>query len=560
MNPELCFLDTNRLLRGPWQAFERDVARLFLANGFEDIRIVGGSGDKGADILAVKNSKLWVVQCKHTTTSPPTSAALDEVLVAGSAYGADRLLIATSRPASDSLKTKVKKQRDLGVDVALAEPARLLQWASSTPEYPPQTRRLRPYQDDAAQKLVQALKDTGKGQLVLATGLGKTVILAEATACLLRDEAVLDSRILVLAHTRELVDQLMRAFWLQLPKWVHTHRLADGETPSFWDGITFGTVQSASNRLDDLPPFGLVLIDEAHHAGASTYRETIEAIQPQMVAGVTATPWRGDGYDIDILLGEPLVKIGIAEGLANGFLSEVDYRLLADNVNWELVQERSAHKYSLSQLNKRLILPTRDEEAARITAKTFQEEKRRGGIVYCPSGVHATEFAAVLRQFGLRAESILHDTEARMRELLLAKFRSGGLDFVCTVDLFNEGIDVPDVDVIVFMRATHSRRIFVQQLGRGLRTSPGKDRVVVLDFVTDLRRIAEVLDLDAAVRGENVERLGLGSRLISFSDRSAGSFLKEWVIDQASLFLREGDPTLELPRFNFPESTSGNVQ
>ena len=131
---------------------------------------------------------------------------------------------------------------------------------------------------------------------------------------------------------------------------------------------------------------------------------------------------------------------------------------------------------------------------------------------------------------------------------------------MCTVDLFNEGIDVPDVDVIVFMRATHSRRIFVQQLGRGLRTSPGKDRVVVLDFVTDLRRIAEVLDLDSAVRGENVERLGLGSRLISFSDKSAGSFLQEWVIDQASLFLREGDPTLELPRFNYPDSTSGNVQ
>ncbi len=555
-----CFLDKQRLLRGPWQAFERDVARLFLANGFSDVRLVGGSGDQGADILAVKKSLLWVIQCKHTATSPPTHVALDEVLNAGRAYSADKLIIATSRPASESLRSKVAKQRELGVDVALAEPSQLLEWAKNSPEYPADTRTLHPYQQDAAQRLVQALKDVGKGQLVLATGLGKTVIIAESTACLLRDKAIPHNRVLVLAHTRELVDQLLRSFWLQLPKWVHTHRLADGETPTFWEGITFATVQSATNQRDELPPFGMVLIDEAHHAGALTYRETLDAIKPEMIAGVTATPWRGDGYDIDVLLGEPLVKIGIAEGLEKGFLSEVDYRLLADNLDWEFVQAASAHNYSLTQLNRRLILPTRDDEAARVTVEIFQKEKRRGGIVYCPTGVHAKEFAGTLRQFGLKAEAILHDSEPRSRELMLSQFRAGLVDFICTVDLFNEGIDVPDVDMIVFMRATHSRRIFVQQLGRGLRTSKGKDKVIVLDFVTDLRRIAEVIDLDAAAKGGNVERLGLGSRLVSFTNQSAGSFLREWMIDQASLFLREGDPNLELPRFNFPQNTTGGVQ
>jgi superfamily II DNA/RNA helicase len=135
----------------------------------------------------------------------------------------------------------------------------------------------------------------------------------------------------------------------------------------------------------------------------------------------------------------------------------------------------------------------------------------------------------------------------------MSRFRAGQLDLVATVDLFNEGVDVPDVDLIVFMRATHSRRIFVQQLGRGLRISPGKSKVVVLDFVTDLRRMAEVLDLDRAVRGADVERLGLGGRLVQFQDKSAGSFLQEWLLDQASLFAREDDPRLELPQFNFPD-------
>ena len=106
---------------------------------------------------------------------------------------------------------------------------------------------------------------------------------------------------------------------------------------------------------------------------------------------------------------------------------------------------------------------------------------------------------------------------------------------------------------IVFMRATHSRRIFVQQLGRGLRLSPGKEKVVVLDFVTDIRRIAEVIELDKAARSDEIERLGLGNRLMEFRSVTAGAFVQQWMLDQACLILREDDPILELPRFEFPE-------
>jgi superfamily II DNA or RNA helicase len=530
-------------------------------NGFRDVRIVGGTGDHGADILAAKDGVSWIIQCKHTTTSPPSVTAVDEVIEAGRFYGADKLVVATSRPASDALKARIQRERELGLPIELAEPSRLITWMQNSPEYPPSSRQLRPYQMEATERLRNALIDTGRGQLVLATGLGKTVVMAETVATLLRDNRIAGGRVLVLAHTRPLVDQLLQAFWFQLPKWIATHRLADQEVPTYWDGVTFATIQSVSNRLDDLPSFGLVLVDEAHHIGAATFQDAINALKPPMLAGVTATPWRGDGYDIDRLLGAPLLKIGIAEGLQQGFLSNVDYRLLADNVDWSFIQSSSRNHYSLSQLNRRLILPTRDEEAARLTDEVFNKDQRKSAIVYCPSAVHAHEFAATLRQYGHRAEAILFDTPSRERERLLSRFRTGELQFVMTVDLFNEGVDVPDVDMIVFMRVTHSRRIFVQQLGRGLRTSPGKDKVIVLDFVTDLRRIAEVVDLDAATRGADVERLGLGSRLISFSDRSAGSYLKEWMLDQASLFLREGDPDLEVPAFDFPDpSPSGGVQ
>ena len=548
------FLGKTRLLKGPWQAFERDVARLFLQNGFSDVRLIGRAGDKGGDVLAVKNGKLWVTQCKHTTSTSPPLSAVDEVIEAGKYYGAKRLLIASSRPASESLKLRVQRERDLGLPIDLAGPGRLLTWMGNSSEYPPNSRELRPYQQDASEKLRNALLDTGRGQLILATGLGKTIILAETVASLLRDGRVPRNRILVLAHTRPLVDQILKEFWFQLPKTVATHRFADYETPSYWDGITFATIQSISRNLDILPSFGLVVVDEAHHVGASTFQDTITSLRPRMLAGVTATPWRGDGYDIDRLLGPPLVRIGISKGLQGGYLSDVDYRLLADNLDWEFIQQASTYSYSLSQLNRKLILPMRDDEAARLATEAFKHEKRHTAIAYCPSRVHAKTFAAALRQFGFQAEAILHETPSREKARLISRLRAGDMQFVTVVDLFNEGVDVPEVDMIVFMRVTHSRRIFVQQLGRGLRISPEKDCLIVLDFVTDLRRISAVIELDQAVKRGDVERLGLGDSLISFLDHSAGSFLREWMLDQASLLLREGDPKLEVPQYDYPDS------
>ncbi|MCZ0735675.1 DEAD/DEAH box helicase [Phreatobacter sp. AB_2022a] len=268
---------------------------------------------------------------------------------------------------------------------------------------------------------------------------------------------------------------------------------------------------------------------------------------------MTATPWRGDAFDINEILGHPLAQVGISDGLKNKYLCEVDYRLLADNVDWKFVQELSHHKYSLTQLNKKLLIPTRDEEAARQIADVFQTEKRRGGIIFSPTVDHAESFAGHLRSFSLRAEAISSHQDDRERDRLMASFRRGDIDVLASVDLFNEGVDVPDVDLIVFMRATHSRRIFVQQLGRGLRMSPNKDKVVVLDFVTDLQRVAEVIQLEKASSGPT-ERLPLGHHLISFRDESAGSFMLEWMKDQADLMLREGDARLELPKFDYPNT------
>jgi superfamily II DNA or RNA helicase len=547
------FLDDRRLLKGPWQAFERDVARLLICAGFEDVRVVGGSGDKGADIVGVKNREIWVVQCKHTTTGPPNKAAIQEVVDAGRFYKADRLVVATSRLVGGSFQSEIERFKRIGIAVEILDPDKLERFVSAVPEYSKWRRGLRSYQQGAMEAFRDGLLDTGRAQIVLATGLGKTVVMAELVADLYRDGLIPENRVLVLADKRELIKQLQMGFWYQLPKSIPTHLLSGSETPSFWDGITFATVQSVIGRTESLPRFGLVLVDEAHHIGSPTFRRALELLEPPMIGGVTATPWRGDSFDIDEILGQPLARVGISDGLRNKYLCEVDYRLLADNVDWKLIQSMSLHNYSLTQLNKKLIIPTRDEEAARQIAEVFLSERRRGGIVFSPTVDHAESFAGNLRSFNLKAESISSRQDARERDRLMASFRKGDLDFLTSVDLFNEGVDVPDVDLIVFMRATHSRRIFVQQLGRGLRMSPSKDKVIVLDFVTDLRRMAEVIQLEKASAGPT-ERLPMGSRLVSFRDESAGSFMIEWMKDQADLMLREGDAQLELPQFDFPST------
>ena len=225
------------------------------------------------------------------------------------------------------------------------------------------------------------------------------------------------------------------------------------------------------------------------------------------------------------------------------------------------MQERSRHRYSLGQLNKRLIIPTRDDEAARQVAEVFKNEGRRGGIIFSSGVEHAQQFAGRLRAYGLRAEAISSYQDARERDKLMARFRKGEIDVMTSVDLFNEGVDVPDVDLVVFMRVTHSRRIFIQQIGRGLRTSPRKDKVIVLEFVSDLRRLAEVVELEKAIKGSDIEQLPMGSNLVRFREASAGSFMVEWLKDQADLMLREGDANLEVPMFDFPRSPQpGSVQ
>ena len=239
--------DYELLHHGPWQEFERNVARLLIYLGWKDPRLVGRTGDGGADVIAVSTTgDISLFQCKFTSKSPPGKNAIDEVRKAGKLYDADSLFVVTSQTPTKGFFDELGRVRSMGLPISYIGPEDLIKASKESKIYPPSKLKLREYQADAVEALRSSLLDTGRGQLVLATGLGKTVVMAELVSDMLSDGLLGSGRVLVLAHTLPLVNQLLLSFWRHLPKNISTHRYAEGERPNSFDGITFSILKQGN--------------------------------------------------------------------------------------------------------------------------------------------------------------------------------------------------------------------------------------------------------------------------------------------------------------------------
>jgi superfamily II DNA or RNA helicase len=330
--------------------------------------------------------------------------------------------------------------------------------------------------------------------------------------------------------------------------------LTGDERPDDLDGVTCATLASALYAVRRGYRPGLVVVDEAHHVGeGGQYAELLSSLENTRQMGATATPWRGDEYDITHRFGPASYTLGIEAGMRNGYLAQVDYRLYADNIDWDVVRSMSRNSYSLGELNSKLFLPQRDEAIRDELARVWGSTLRPRALVFCRTIEHAESMADILRRNPRwRGALAVHNgLPKRERQARLLAFRGGHVSILTSVDILNEGVDVPDVNIICFARVTHSRRIFVQQLGRGLRLRSGKERVTVLDFVSDLRRIAAVLNIKRELEAADVEVLPqAGPSLIEFSDQRVGSLMDEWIKDAADL-----ETAYDEARLQFPDPT-----
>ena len=531
-------------------AFNRLIERLLWHLSFSEVSNIDGSGDGGADLVGVREGQRWVFQAKSKRSALVDSGAVDELRQGLQIYEGDRGAVVTNGRFSKAAEDRAQQLgRATGLNIGLwggkeleslfADPQCANRF--STPD-------LRPYQVEAFQAARYDLENRNAAFLVLATGLGKTVIAGTVIDWFLSRHP--QAKVLVLAHTRDLVDQLERALWRHLPKDLSTQQLQGSEKPEALPGVTVATVQTAVTyvRQGFRPDF--IFIDEAHHTGEGTlFAEILRLCPDAMRLGATATPWRGDEFDVANFFGKPSYKIGIEEGMRLGYLVDVDYRLYVDNIDWEFVAQSSSNSYSVGELNQKLFLPQRDERIRDELLDVWMRTPAPRGIVFCQTIDHAERLLKVLQGVpAWRRAAALHDRMSkREQKTNLSKFRLGDVPLLVAVDILNEGVDVPDVNIVCFARVTHSRRIFIQQLGRGLRLSPGKSHVSVLDFVSDLKRVKAALDLRRQVTGEVEELVLPSSHSITFNDAQAESLLTEWLFDAASL-----DTAADEVRLNFP--------
>ena len=529
------YLTATALRDGGPHRFTRQVERLLGQLGFRNVTNVDGSGDHGGDILGELHGKLWVFQAKWKKTGAIDVDGVNEVTTAQDHYHADKAVVVTNTHPSAAAQSRAQDLLRLGRHIDFWRGGDLPDLLAAAKEHPPVV--LRDYQDEAVAALAADLQAHRRALLVLATGLGKTVVGGEIIGRHLRQHPSDD--VLVVAHQKELVNQLERALWRHLPKRVPTQVLTGDDQPKSLAGLTCATVNSALTAVLNGWRPALVMVDETHHVGEDgQFDQLLWALTDSLQFGVTATPWRGDAYDIEHRFGRASYKLGIEEGMKRGYLTTVDYRLFVDNIDWDAVRNASEHSYSIKDLNSRLFLPQRDDAIIDALKDAWNTTRSPRGIVFCQTIEHCERMQSQLRTVpGWQEAAALHnDLPKREQQQRLLDFRAGRIPILVAVDILNEGVDVPDVNVLVFARVTHSRRIFVQQLGRGLRLREGKEKVIALDFVSDIRRVAALLSLRRQLGADEIEVLNrLPQSHITFNDAQAEGLLEQWIRDAADL-------------------------
>lgn len=356
---------------------------------------------------------------------------------------------------------------------------------------------LLPHQKQILDKLRVEREDRGnfKNLIVAATGTGKTVISAFDYQEFARTHS--RARILFTAHREEILRQSLNTYRSVLQDanfgtlWVGSNRPQEA---SEYEHL-FVSISMFNSRFDeffallDSDFYDYIVIDEAHHSQADSYRKLFDHFQPQLLVGLTATPERMDGKDLRPDFGNRIsAEIRLPQALQAGLLTPFQYLCISDDTDLSDDSLWSGQKYNIERLADKLCAKTRAKLIVDALHKYLADEYTCRALCFCVNKRHADFMAEQLRLYGFNAQSLTSDTPSEERKQLARELREGTLHYLCVVDIFNEGVDIPEVDTVLFLRPTESLTIFLQQLGRGLRLSAGKTELTVLDFVAQANR------------------------------------------------------------------------
>jgi len=333
-------------------------------------------------------------------------------------------------------------------------------------------------------------RDRHRNLVVAATGTGKTIVAALDYRDL-RDAAKRDLSLLFVAHRKEILEQSRRAYREVLADGAFGEMYADGMRPERWRHV-FASVQALGaygvGRIDPAQ-FDVVVIDEFHHARASSYAKLLDHLRPQELLGLTATPERGDGFDVrDLFGGRAAYELRLWDALEQDLLVPFHYFGVADDVDLSGLEWKRG-SYDTEGLDR--VYTGNDARTAKVL-RELQDKvtdiRDMRAIGFCVSVRHAEYMAAKFKDAGIPSLAVSGDSTRDERSGALSRLRSRDVNCLFAADLYNEGLDIPEVDTILMLRPTASSTIFLQQLGRGLRRARGKAVLTVLDFIGNQRK------------------------------------------------------------------------
>ncbi|MCY4515932.1 MAG: DUF3427 domain-containing protein [Acidimicrobiaceae bacterium] len=343
-----------------------------------------------------------------------------------------------------------------------------------------------PFQRQILERLeVERRRGHPNNLVVAATGTGKTVIAALDYRNL---RAKLDrARLLLVAHRSEILQQSQTMFRHVLRDGSFGELWVGGNRPTRWDHV-FASIQSiTANDVSAIDPdqFDVVIVDEFHHSAAASYEGLLDHVRPKHLLGLTATPERTDGLDVLHWFGDRIaVELRLWDALEQGLLSPFHYFGIHDATDLTTVTWRRGTGYDIAELTN--LYTANDVWTSKVLEAVNDKIGAPAGmraLGFCVSIDHATFMADRFNRAGIQSQAVTSNTPDDKRRQALTDLRDGRVQVLFTVDLFNEGVDVPAIDVVLMLRPTESATIFLQQLGRGLRRTEGKDVLTVLDFV-----------------------------------------------------------------------------
>ena len=415
----------------------------------------------------------------------------------------------------------------------------LLSYDDFLPKQRGDVLELREHQIAALAALAQ-MRNEGKAIALLthAQGAGKTI-------AAISDAKALGGRTLFLAHRRELVDQAyskLKELWPGVSTGVFM-----GDIRDFEEHNIAASIPSVLSHLNEFSPtaFEYLIIDEAHHATAATYKRILGYFRPKFVLGLTATPERSDGESLLEIFRECAHRLTLREAVERGELVPIRCIRVVTNVDLTKVRFNQI-QYNRKDIEQTITVPARD----RLIVETYlQHVSGRKAVVFCVNVRHGETVAELFRQAGIPGRAVSGRMPRRDRERYLKEFQEGTLRVLCACDILNEGWDCPDVEVLFMARPTLSKVVYMQQLGRGTRKAPGKECMIVIDFVDNGTRYNQSLSLN---RISNIGKYRPGGLVLA----------PQHLLDAEEAAIQSGElPTtvVEVDVFNWQDVVSGMI-